>query len=48
MDKIKITLCSGKSLLSSQVAPDCDPFCVFKLGTTKYISTIKRGINRLF
>ncbi|KAK2945370.1 putative metacaspase-1 [Blattamonas nauphoetae] len=45
MSRIKVSLISGNSLMSARVAPVCDPFVVLKLGTTKYISTTKRGVN---
>lgn len=45
MDRVKITLLQGKGLLPQREAAVCDPFCVVKLGTQKYISTTKRGVN---
>ncbi|KAH7824794.1 putative Clan CD, family C14, metacaspase-like cysteine peptidase [Monocercomonoides exilis] len=45
MEKIKVTLLSGKGLAPARQAAVCDPFCVVKLGTQKYISTTKVGVN---
>ncbi|KAK2949650.1 putative metacaspase-1 [Blattamonas nauphoetae] len=45
MTQIKVSLLSANSLMPQSLSPSCDPFVILKLGTQKYISSTKRGIN---